>query len=346
MAPLRLALICALGIALLTPQAAAGGGWWSYLDVGPSIVAPGQRVEVNAAVAFDSAAAAEEAREPGRFSVHLLRGFDDTVLERAMRQAAPRNWWSLGGAEAIPVGQVAVSVAETGLGRASAAFTVPDLPPGTYHVMLCDAACTEPLADVIPTKGFTVVADPVTAQVAQRVDRLERRIRKQARQLAASRKGADRARITARNTRSEVERLEGRLSSVAGERRSSPRVGPWAYAGWLVAGALAGVLLVLRRSRRTTSARADADDVDQPEQPALERRLGPRRRLDADLEAPGPVPVGPLEVDGHDPAAAAAQQGQHADKDVVAIRGRDREPPWSGAGDMRGGSNRRDGGHD
>lgn len=262
MAPLRVALICALGVLLLTPQAAAGGGWWSYIEVDRSLVAAGQRVEVQAAVAFDSVAAAEEARTPGRFYVHLLRGFDYSVLEPAMREPDPRNWWSLGGAEAIPVGPVTVGVSGANMGRASAEFTVPELQPGTYHVMLCDAACAQPLADVFPTEGFTVVADPVTVQIAQRLERLERRIRNQAGRLAAAGVDAGRERITTRNLGSEVQQLERRVSSLAGERRSSPPVAPWAYAGWLVAGALAGALalLVVRRRRSRPPLWAPSDE--------------------------------------------------------------------------------------
>lgn len=258
MARLRLALLCAVGVLLLTPQASMGGGWWSYIDVNRSKVAAGQRAEVNEAVAFRSVAAAEEARETTRFYVYLLRGFDYSVVERAMRKPSPRDWWSLGGAEAIQVGQVTVSGSDANLGRARAAFTVPELPPETYHLMLCDAGCSEPLADVIPAKGFTVVADPATARLAQRVERLERQTRNQAGQLAAARADADRALVAARKARSETERLEAEVSSLADEVRSSSGSAPWAYAGWLVAGMLVGALalLALRRRRLRPSSPA------------------------------------------------------------------------------------------
>jgi hypothetical protein len=247
----RLALVCALGVLLLAPQAASSGGWWSYIDLERSTVAPGQRVEVDEPVAFRSAAAAEEAREGRRFYVYLLRGFDDSVLERAMRKAAPISWWSLGDAEAIRVAELSVSVPDSGLARARATFTVPKLPPAKYHLMLCDAGCAEPLADVVPREGFTVVADPAIAQTAQRVERLERRVRDEAGRFGALRAAAKRARIAARNADSELERLERTLSSVAEEGRRSPRVSRWAYAGWLVAGALAGALVVLVLRRRS-----------------------------------------------------------------------------------------------
>jgi hypothetical protein len=178
MVRLRLGLVGALGALLFVPHAAMAGGWWSYVDLDRSHVAPGQRVEIDETVAFSSAAAAEEAQETGRFHVYLLRGFDYSIVERAMRKAAPRNWWSLGDAEAIQVGQVTVSVSDANLGRATAAFTMPEIPPATYHLMLCDTACTAPLADIIPT-NFTVVA--------------------------GGRTDTDRAVVAARNARSEVE---------------------------------------------------------------------------------------------------------------------------------------------
>jgi hypothetical protein len=210
---------------------------------------------VYATVTFSSAAAVAEARETGRYHVYLLRDFDYSIVERAMSRPTPRNWWSLGGAEAIQVGQVALSVSDEGFGRASAAFTLPELPPATYDLMLCEAACAEPLAEVIPAEGITVVADPATARMARRVERLERRIRNQAGRLTAARVDADSALVATRNARSEVERLEARVSSLADEGRSSARAAPWAYTGWLVAGVLIGALAlsVLRRRRSRPS---------------------------------------------------------------------------------------------
>jgi hypothetical protein len=168
-----------------------------------------------------------------------------------MRMAEPGDWWSLGDAEAIWVAPVTVRVADANLGRASAAFTVPELSPGTYHLMLCDTGCSEPLAEVTPVEGFTVVADPATVQMASRVDRVERRSRKQTRQLSEARADAYRASRTAGDARDDLEQLQVRVASLAKERRSSPPTPPWAYAGWLLAGALAFLLLL----RRATVAR-------------------------------------------------------------------------------------------
>ncbi len=209
------------------PQAAASGGWWSYIDV----KRPGTACRVIRDRGLQLGRRCGGSTQTDRFFVYLLRGFDYSVVERTTREPWPGNWWSLGGAEAIEVGQVTVSVSDANLGRATAALTVPELPPATYHLMLCDKACTEPLADVIPAKRFTVVADPATARMAQRVDRLERRSRNQADQLAAARADTDRALVAARNARSEVGQLEASVSSLANEGRRSPLAAPWVYAG-------------------------------------------------------------------------------------------------------------------
>jgi hypothetical protein len=265
MTPLRVALICALGILLLTPQTAVGGGWWSSISVDRSTVAAGQRVEVKASVYFQSLAATEEAAESGRFYVHLLRGFDYAVLEPAMRVAEPRDWWTLGGAGAIRVAPVTVTVQDHGFTRARATFTLPEIPPATYHVMICDATCSEPFASVIPTPDFTVVADPATAQLTQRADRLDRRVRRQATQLAEARADAYRARATGEDAQLEIEQLQLRIASLAADARRPEPVSPWTYAPWLVTATLAGALALLilrrRRSDRFTSWDPSDDEL-------------------------------------------------------------------------------------
>lgn len=249
-------LLLALGALLLTPQAAAGGGWASWIHVSRSTVAPGQLVEVEAEAWFRSAATAEAAQSPGRFYVYLLRDFDYAIVKRAWSSAAPGDWWSLGGAEAIRVGQVTVTVPQaSNLGRARAEFAMPELPSATYHLMLCDAGCAEPLATVIPAKGFRVVADPVTAELAQRVDLLERRIREQARELSAARVVAKQARGEARSVAELSEQLDARISSLTKDVQRSAATA-LISGGGLVAAALAGALILhVVRRRRTRALR-------------------------------------------------------------------------------------------
>jgi hypothetical protein len=258
MASLRLALVCALGVLLLAPQPAAGGGWWTYIDPDRTTVAAGERVEVHELVMFRTIAEAQEASVAGQFYVYLLQGFDYSVVHQAMVSRSPQNWWSLGDAEAIQLAPVTISAKDANLASATASFTVPDLPAGSYHLMLCDAGCQEPLADVIPAEGFTIVADPATAQLSERADALQRQIRQQAGdltdELAAVERGTHRATDAAAENIRSTEALDARVSSLENEGRHSP---PGVYAGWFIAGALVGTLtmLVVRRRR----ARAPRD---------------------------------------------------------------------------------------
>lgn len=150
--------------ALLVPPTATAGGWWTSIRLDRTTVAVGQEVKAHAGVMFssvDEVEAAQSGREQEAFYVYLLRGFDYSIVERAMRKPYPGNWWSVGSADAYRVGRVVIGGSESNLALANDSFRVPDsLPPGKYAVMFCDAGCVHPLADVIPTlpRQLTVTA--------------------------------------------------------------------------------------------------------------------------------------------------------------------------------------------
>ncbi|HEX2045516.1 MAG TPA: hypothetical protein VHF23_07820 [Gaiellaceae bacterium] len=272
----RLALISALGLVLLPAPHADAGGWWSYVEADRSTVAPGQRVKLGEQVMFRSAAAAREATDEGGFHVYLLRGFDYSVVERAMEKPWPRSWWSLGDADAIRVAGVDIDVSDGNLARAHASFTVPALTPGTYHLMLCDAGCRRPLADVIPAAGFTVVADPATARLAERVERLEVRLRRRSSRVAHVRALAGRAHVVARRARVELGRLQARMEALerrAGRAEAERASRPADEAGWLLAGGLAGALVALTLRRRRSPAETAPTPASAP--PRRTRRARP-----------------------------------------------------------------------
>ena len=207
---------------------------------------------MKAQVLFSSASAAAEARRHPYY-VYLLRDFDYSVVARAMGKRSPRRWWSVNsGAGVFNVGRVVVHSSDRNLGKASASFIVPELAPGTYALMFCDVGCAHPLADVIPSRGFTVVADVATARIAQRNDHLEKRVWRQARQLVAARDAIGSARVDAMNSRSDLDQLQAKMRLIerrVGNGQDSPSGSRWASAGWLVAGALLGALVVLRGRR-------------------------------------------------------------------------------------------------
>jgi hypothetical protein len=155
-----LAIGC-VAAALIVPHSAMAGGWWTSPRLDRTRVAVGQEMKVNASLMFrsvDEAEAAQNGEGQGRFYVYLLRGFDYSVVQRAMREPSPRNWWSVGSADAFRVGRVVIGGREANLAVAEASFRVPKVSPGRYAVMFCDAGCAHPLANVIPTlpKQLTV----------------------------------------------------------------------------------------------------------------------------------------------------------------------------------------------
>lgn len=157
-----LALAC-VAVTLLVPPTAGAGGWWTSIRLDRTKVTVGQEVKAHANVMFrsvDAVEAAQSGKKQEAFYVYLLRGFDYSIVERAIRKPSPRNWWSVGSAEALRVGRVVIGGSESNLALANAYFRVPDVPPGQYVVMFCDAGCAHPLADVIPTlpAQFTVTA--------------------------------------------------------------------------------------------------------------------------------------------------------------------------------------------
>ena len=240
---------------LLFPTAAAAGGWWSFVQTDRSTVAVGQRVEAEADVLFASVRAAQEAVD-GRFYVYALRGLDYSITRRAMNEPTPRSWWSPGDARAVQLGPIALRVRQVNIGRARASFTVPELTPGTYALMFCDAGCARPLADVVPKPGFTVVADPATAALAERATRLEERVARQAESLAAARDAARSARASAVDADSELRALGSELRALdraVTEVGSSPSPPFWAFGGWFAAGALAGAFAFLLLRRRSAT---------------------------------------------------------------------------------------------
>ena len=267
----------ALLMVLLLPSSAMAGGWWSFVQTDRSTVAVGQRVKAEADVLFSSIRAAREAQDDGRFYVYALRGLDYSVIRPAMSKPYSKDWWSLGDADAVKLGRVDVRVSDRNLGRAWATFTVPELPPATYALMLCDAGCAHPLADVVPTTNFTVVADPATAEIAGRTTRLEERVARQARSLAAARAAGRSARITAADSASELRALDEELRVLdreleelraldrkIAEAGHATRPFLWAFAGWVIAGVLAGAIAFLMLRRRSAAASLRAFDGWQP----------------------------------------------------------------------------------
>ena len=251
-------LVLATLLVLLLPSSATAGGWWSFIDTDRSTVAAGQRVQAEADVLFSSVRAAREAQDD-LFYVYALRGLDHSVVRRAMNEPLSGDWWSLGDATAVKLGRVALHISEANLGRAQASFTLPELTPSTYALMFCDAGCAHPLADVVPTRDFTVVADPATAEIAERATRIEERLAGlQARSRVAARAARRDARAAVVKTEAELRALNEKVRALDLEialAANPSRQSLWALVGWVLAGGLAGAfafLMLRRRSAKLT----------------------------------------------------------------------------------------------
>jgi hypothetical protein len=231
----------AAATALLGAQPATGGGWWTSIRLDRSTVTVGQEVKAHANVLLSSVEAVEAAqngREDEAFYVYLLRGFDYSIVARAMRKPSPRNWWSVGDADAFRVGRVAIAGRRSNLALAHASFRVPDLEPGRYAVMFCNAGCVRPLADAIPMAAFSVVSDPGVARLAVRIERLEQRNFAQAQKLLTTRAAARQDRVTGK---AKLNQAQARISTL--ERRlAPPRASVWTELRWFLPGVLIGML--------------------------------------------------------------------------------------------------------
>jgi hypothetical protein len=272
----------AAGLALIAAPGAGAGGWWSSIDLDRSAVTAGQRVDVSAEVVFRSIAKGVEGDPDAEFFVYVLRRHPDAVVTRAMEKPEPGDWWSLGGAEALAVRRVDLSVGSHGLARARATFVVPDVAPGVYKVMLCDAGCRDPLPDVVPTR-LRVVADPATAALVERAERLERRLGRQGRLLAAAHAAAVRARAQESTAQRKLGHVERRVDGIARGLRDRETVQGRAVSvdgRLLAAGAVLALLAILafRRVRRsrTPAAVAGSRSTDEELAELLSER-GPRR---------------------------------------------------------------------
>jgi hypothetical protein len=164
--------IGSIAVVLLVPPTATAGGWWSSIRLDRARVVVGEKMKAEAGAMFSSTEAAEAAREArgeDASYAYLLRGFDYSIVARAMHEADPQNWWTVGGAEAYWAGRVTVSGLDFNLGRATASFRVPKAPPGKYAVMFCDALCVQPLANLIPSHPSALTIVPARTTGTARV---------------------------------------------------------------------------------------------------------------------------------------------------------------------------------
>jgi len=260
----RIALLLSIVVTFtLTPGGTANaGGWWSYLGPPGEHFGIGETVKVRDEVWFRTIEAAEKARTTAYYA-YLVRRIDNKRLGWAMSRPQPRRWWTPP-EWSVPIGTVELSRWDVNIAAATTHLEVPEVAPGMYHVMLCDAGCRTPLANVIPQR-VRVTPEPLAAETARRLDRVAmrsdlriRRLRKDLRE--ANRQLVDVEAAAIESTRA-IEQLQKEPSSPEPVTSPTPW---WAFAGWFFAGA--ALVFAVTRSRRKQSNLPEEFPIEVPDE--------------------------------------------------------------------------------
>lgn len=239
----RIALLLSLLTILITPAEAFAGGWWSYLQIPGRYLGVGETITFTEnEVMFQTIEEAEGASSEA-FGVYLVQSYDERLLEDSMTRAEPDDWWKPLSAP-MRVGDLALIDRDSNLMKARVNFTVPEIPPGRYALVLCSIPdCARTLGNVIPAEVI-VTEDALLAKTARRVAnesfenemalvRMRHRLSDVHKDLVVLRKElAEPAPVAAPTT--------------PAPRRESGT--PWiAYAGWFMAGGAAAAAVVRKR---------------------------------------------------------------------------------------------------
>ena len=269
---LVIALVTSLAsIALAAP--ASAGGWWSSVPLEKQHANIGDTLHSRSDVWFPTMKLAQRARSE-RYFAYLVRGINQKLLDDAMGHAQPKRWWAQP-ETAIRAGTVRWGGRDSNIATVIVDVTIPDVPPGRYALMLCDAGCRNPLADIIPTEGLHVYASgaEAAASAAQAVAdvkefRFETKMMDQSlaveidelrEDAVSSQDDAGRAADNAARAQQAVRRLEFQVEALAAREP----VSPWpATAGWAVTGLVTLLWLgTLYHRRRTPPPSSPAPEV-------------------------------------------------------------------------------------
>ncbi|HVL63617.1 MAG TPA: hypothetical protein VM573_00425 [Actinomycetota bacterium] len=252
----------------LAAAPASAGGWWNHIGVDGQPFGIGESVSLTVRdVWFPDLKEAHAARDVPYYA-YLVEAFDEKALERAMSRPDPEPWWEPSG-RVFRIGDVSLTGWDSNIARARVQMTVPEVEPGSYALMLCDAGCRTPLGNIVPAP-VRVTQDVLAAQTARRLDRVRDRLRFQ---LARIRHDLREARGDLEAATTTADSTSPRTPEAVPD--SAPPV-PWpAFAGWFFAGVATAALLgaVLHRRFRVISVPRDARDlVDAPREPEPSRK--------------------------------------------------------------------------
>lgn len=259
----RFALLvaAALGVAIPTTSASAGGGWSTPER---SAYVPAQVAIVQGTFWQDTTG---EAIAGGPYIAYLL----------------PANRWIQGHRvpeSAIPVGQVMIDRMDGDVFLARVEFRVPDLPAGLYHIQYCNDPCTGyGIGDLIGSESFAIGATlaegrllMLAQQLRSRIDEVTYRLRREA---AAQVRGVERELTAARGlqTIAEVRVRELtqtlRTTRTALEAERSTVATAFVVASGLVLIVIALLVMFAVTARRLRAARFDTELLSMTDGPTL-----------------------------------------------------------------------------
>lgn len=242
--------VLAASVSLLLQSSASAGGWWSTVDLHHQYLGVGESYKIKVSeVLYGSIEEAKEARGVDYYA-YLVKEFDRRLLERAMTRPEPDRWWRPL-SPVIKAGEVTLFDGDANLTRGRLQLLIPEIPPGRYALMLCDAGCRTPLGNHIPVP-VNVTEDVLAAKTARRLDESNERLRLA---LARVRRDVRQTQRQLRHVQNQANEDEGTVATIPGKPASDADEGvpPWiAYAGWFVAGAAAAALSLTRRRRRAS----------------------------------------------------------------------------------------------
>jgi hypothetical protein len=250
-----------MAMVLTAPGPAFAGGWWSYLGLQGRHVGPGEKVIARSEVLFRSTdeAARAAASTTERYYIYLIPDLDWAMVDRAMMEADPGDWWTAP-RRAIRLGAVRIRGVDGNLARLRASFEIPEVTPGTYALMACDEGCVRPLADLVPSE-IIVAADALTAATARKLEHLSSRMgevrRGLVRDVRRVEHAASEATERANTLMDRVSAMERGVARLLGAPTSQPAPSSAPFAiGWLVAGFVLGAWATAA-FRRRRAARTD-----------------------------------------------------------------------------------------
>ncbi|HEU4488099.1 MAG TPA: hypothetical protein VFS38_02300, partial [Actinomycetota bacterium] len=227
------------------------------------------KVTARAELMFRSVEEARRARA-STYYMYLMSTIDNRALKWAMSRPHPKAWWTPP-AELIRAGVVRISGWDTNAAFATATVSIPEVPSGRYYVMLCSAACREPLADLVPER-IQVVDDSLSARTARKVETTKYKVQLALQRIRHDRRQEVKRRRAAETALAQVVRDVASLRRRTDSLNDVPRSVPWiAYLGWFTGGV--GWATAAGMTRRRRAARVTGSEGPLEHLPSEEREL-------------------------------------------------------------------------